>query len=208
MPAPGLIRDAPCFPGCCYDDTGAADAKFLQIAGVWAAMGRQAGRRPGCGILGAAMQRRRQAAGLFTGLSLAGFSLAGLSLAALGLALGLLLGACAHNAGDAAAANPELNAPPADYKHEILGAMHAYLNDPTGIRDAAIAEPALRTINNSTRYIVCLRYSAKKRGGYASEKEVAAVFMVGRFDRFVEKPQEACAGANYTPFPELQKLSR
>jgi hypothetical protein len=167
-------------------------------------MGRQAGRRPGCGILGAAMQRRRQAAGLFTGLSLAGSSVAGL-----GLALGLLLGACAHNAGDAAAANPELNAPPTDYKHEILGAMHAYLNDPTGIRDAVIAEPALRTINNSTRYVVCLRYAAKKRsGGYASEKEVAAVFMVGRFDRFVEKPQEACAGANYTPFPELQKLSR
>jgi hypothetical protein len=87
--------------------------------------------------------------------------------------------------------------------------MHAYLNDPTGIRDAAIAEPALRTINNTTRYVVCLRYNAKKRGGgYASEKEVAAVFMVGRFDHFVEKPQEACAGANYTPFPELQKLSR
>jgi hypothetical protein len=153
------------------------------------------------------MQRRRQSAGLFTALRLGGLSLARLRLAGLGLALGLLLGACAHNAGDAA--NPELNAPPADYKHEILGAMHAYLNDPTGIRDAAIAEPALRTINNSTRYVVCLRYSAKKRGGgYAGEKEVAAVFMVGRFDRFAEKPQEACAGANYTPFPELQKLSR
>ena len=150
------------------------------------------------------MQGRRQSAGLLSALRLPGLSLAGL-----GLALGLLLGACAHNPGDTAAANPELNAPPTDYKHEILGAMHAYLNDPTGIRDAAIAEPALRTINNSTRYIVCLRYTAKKRGGgYGGEKEVAAVFMVGRFDRFVDKPQEACAGANYTPFPELQKLSR
>jgi hypothetical protein len=170
------------------------------------AMAGKPGRRPGYGILGGrrSMQKRRQSAGLFTGLSIAGLSLAGL-----GLALGLLLGACAHNAGDAAAANPELNAPPTDYKHEILGAMHAYLNDPTGIRDAAIAEPALRTINNTTRYIVCVRFNAKKRGGgYAGEKEVAAVFMVGRFDRFVEKPQEACIGANYAPFPELQRLSR
>ena len=28
------------------------------------------------------------------------------------------------------------------------------------------------------------------------------------FDRFVEKPQEPCIGANYAPFPELQRLSR
>ncbi len=133
----------------------------------------------------------------------------GVSLAALSLVLSLGLGACAHNSSGDAAANSELNTPPADYRREILGAMHAYLNDPSGIRDAAIAEPALRTIGNSTRYVVCVRFNAKKRGGgYAGEKEMAAVFMVGRFDRFVDKAQEPCAGADYTPFPELQKLSR
>jgi len=142
----------------------------------------------------------RQSAGLFSGIRLAG----------LGLGLGLALGACAHNAssGDAAA-NSELNTPPADYRREILGAMHAYLNDPTGIRDAEVAEPALRTIGNSSRYVVCVRFNGKKRGGgYAGQKEMAAVFMVGRFDRFIDKAQEPCAGANYAPFPELQKLSR
>jgi len=125
--------------------------------------------------------------------------------------VGLILGACSHNAPstDAAAANSELNTPPADYKREILGAMHAYLNDPTGIRDAAIAEPALKTIGNTTRYVVCVRLNAKKRGGdYAGVKDMGAVFMVGRFDHFVEKAQEPCAGATYAPFPELQKLSR
>jgi len=146
------------------------------------------------------MRGCRQSAGFHTGMGLAG----------LGLVLGLGLGACAHNpSGDAAAANSELNAPPADYRREILGAMHAYLSDPSGIRDASIAEPALRTVGNSTRYVVCVRFNAKKRGGgYAGEKEMAAVFMVGRFDRFIEKAQEPCTGANYTPFPELQKLSR
>jgi hypothetical protein len=124
--------------------------------------------------------------------------------------LSLILGACAHNAPSADAADSELNSPPAaDYKREILGAMHAYFSDPTGIRDAAIAEPALKTIGNTTRYVVCVRLNAKKRGGgYAGVKDMAAVFMVGRFDHFVEKAQEPCAGANYAPFPELQKLSR
>jgi len=125
--------------------------------------------------------------------------------------LSLVLGACAHNAPstDAAAADSELNRPPTDYKREILGAMHAYLNDPTGIRDAGIAEPALKTIGNTTRYVVCVRFNAKKRGGgYTGAKDIAAVFMVGRFDHFVDKAQEPCAGATYAPFPELQKLSR
>ena len=129
----------------------------------------------------------------------------------LAVGMGLGLGACAHHNGapDPAAANSELNTPPTDYKHEILGAMHAYFNDPTGIRDAALSEPALRSINNPTRYVVCVRLNVKKHGGgYAGVKDIAAVFMVGRFDHFVEKPQEACAGMAYTPFPELQKLSR
>jgi hypothetical protein len=123
--------------------------------------------------------------------------------------LSFVLGACAHNAPSAEAVNSELNTPPTDYRREIIGAMHAYLNDPTGIRDAAIAEPALKTISNTTRYVVCVRFNAKKRGGgYAGVKDIAAVFMVGRFDHFVDKAQEPCAGATYTPFPELQTLSR
>jgi hypothetical protein len=130
----------------------------------------------------------------------------------LGLALGpvLVLGACSHNAPSTeAAADSEINTPPADYKRDILGAMHAYLNDPTGIRDAEIAQPAVKTVGSLPRYVVCLRFNAKKRGNeYAGVKEIAAVFMVGRFDRFVDKAQEQCAGAAYTPFPELQKLSR
>jgi hypothetical protein len=127
-----------------------------------------------------------------------------------GAFLAALLGACSHQAllvvaGD----DSEINTPPADYKREILGAMHVYLNDPTGIRDAEIATPALKSVGNAQRYVVCVRFNAKKRGDqYAGVKEIAAVFMVGRFDRFVDKAQEQCAGAAYTPFPELQKLSR
>jgi hypothetical protein len=122
----------------------------------------------------------------------------------------VVLGACSHHGPSAdAAADSEINTPPTDYKRDILGAMHAYLNDPTGIRDAEIAQPAVKPVGGLQRYVVCLRYNAKKRGNeYTGVKEIAAVFMVGRFDHFVDKAQEQCAGAAYTPFPELQKLSR
>jgi hypothetical protein len=117
---------------------------------------------------------------------------------------------CSHNAPSAETAeNSEINTPPTDYKREILAAMHAYLNDPTGIRDAEIASPALKTVGSYPRYVVCLRFNARKRGAeYAGVKEIAAVFLVGRFDHFLDKATEQCAGASYAPFPELQKLTR
>jgi hypothetical protein len=126
------------------------------------------------------------------------------------LGASLVLGACSHHAPAADAADDsDINTPPTNYKQDILGAMHAYLNDPTGIRDAEIAQPALKDVGGLHRYVVCVRYNAKKRGNdYAGVKEIAAVFMVGRFDRFVDKAKEPCAGAAYAPFPELQKLSR
>jgi hypothetical protein len=136
--------------------------------------------------------------------------------AGLGLGLALLIGGCSHDQGLSVAASSgddsEINVYPANYKSDILGAMHAYLNDPTGIRDAGMAEPALKTVGGNTRYIVCLRFNAKKgRTDYAGTKEIAAVFIAGRFDRFVEMAHgehEECAGAAYAPFPELQKLAR
>src|SRR4051812_17659403 len=54
---------------------------------------------------------------------------------------------------------------PANYRADILAFMHTYLNDPTGVRDAFISEPELRTLENFERYTVCLRYTARKSGG-------------------------------------------
>jgi hypothetical protein len=157
-------------------------------------------------------------------------------LAALILGLTLVLGGCSHGLGfgnAAAADDPDINVYPANYKPDLLGAMHAYLNDPTGIRDAGISDPALKAVGGLQRYVVCLRFNAKKHGSdYAGAKEIAAVFVAGRFDRFVEKAHtehaehaeraehaehaehgeqggaEQCAGLAYAPFPELEKLSR
>ena len=131
--------------------------------------------------------------------------------ASLFLGVILLLGACGQHLGlgtDASSSDAEaLNAYPTNYKSNILAAMHAYLNDPTGIHDAAISEPALKTSGNVTRYVVCLKFNPKKNASeYAGVKEIAAVFLLGRFDQFVEAAHDVCAGAAYVPFPELQKL--
>ena len=73
-----------------------------------------------------------------------------------------------------------VNAYPTNYKTDIVAAMRVYLNDPTAIRDATV---------------------------YEGMREVAAVFVAGRFDQFIETPKELCAGVTYAAFPELEKLS-
>jgi hypothetical protein len=127
------------------------------------------------------------------------------------LLLMLLLGGCSHHQLDAATGGSDdpANEMPKNYKPEILSAMHAYLNDPTGIHDAAIGTPTLKSTGSggATRYIVCVKFNPKKNArDYAGVKEVAAAFVAGRFDRFIETPHEQCADVAYAPFPELQKL--
>ena len=119
-----------------------------------------------------------------------------------------LLSCCAHNQPDSTGATA-LNAYPANYKSDILAGMHAYLDNPTGIRDAAIGEPVLKTEGGTTRYVVCLKFNAKKNrsNDYAGTKEIAAEFMIGRLNQFIENIKDLCTGVTYTPFPELQKLS-
>jgi hypothetical protein len=124
----------------------------------------------------------------------------------------LLLAGCAHHQSDEEAASDEVNAYPKTYKSDILAAMHAYLNDPTGIRDDGIGEPMLKPVNGVKHYVACLRFNAKKNArDYAGPKEMAAVYIAGRFDHFVDAPKsvhELCAGTNYAPFPELAALTR
>ena len=126
-----------------------------------------------------------------------------------GLLFGLMLvlDACAEPRR--VADDSELNVYPANYKAEIVAAMHAYLNDPTGIRDAGVSEPMVKSVGSDNRYLVCVRFNGKRRGSeYAGVKDVGALFIAGRFDRFIESVREQCAGATYAPFPELGKLTR
>src|SRR4051794_38012954 len=98
---------------------------------------------------------------------------------------------------------------PTNSRAEILAFMRTYLNNPAGVRDAAMAEPVQRTVGGRLRYVSCLRFTPRESdGSYRELRERAVLFVDGRLDRLVENAGEACAGAVYAPFPELGKLTR
>ncbi len=83
------------------------------------------------------------------------------------------------------------------------------LDDPTGIRGAFIAEPALKPLDKITRYVVCFRYDARGRDGkYLGNKDKAAVYYLGEITQIVDADRELCGAAKFQPWPELEKLCR
>jgi hypothetical protein len=98
---------------------------------------------------------------------------------------------------------------PTNYRTELLQFMKTYLNNPVGVKDAAVAEPVQRTVGGRLRYVTCLRYNAKDMSGtYLGLRERAILYVDARLDRIVEDAGEICAGAVYVPFPDMEKMVR
>jgi hypothetical protein len=98
---------------------------------------------------------------------------------------------------------------PSGYRAETLAFLHTYLNNPVGVREAAIAEPVQHTVGGRLRYISCVRYAERQSDGtYREPRDRAVVFVGGRLDRIIPNATEECAGAVYVPFMDLQKLER
>jgi hypothetical protein len=93
---------------------------------------------------------------------------------------------------------------PANYRSEIPAFLRSYLNDPAGLRDAAMAEPVQRPVAGRVRFVSCVRVLLPS----GKPQELAIVHVNGRLDRVSQNVQELCTGAVYAPFPELEKLSR
>ena len=98
---------------------------------------------------------------------------------------------------------------PSNYRTEVLAFMHTYLNNPVGVREAAMADPVQRTVNGRARFVSCLRFAEPHSDGtYRDARERAILFVNGRLDRMLQNASEVCAGAVYAPFPELEKMTR
>ena len=98
---------------------------------------------------------------------------------------------------------------PTNYRSEILAFMRTYLNNPVGVREAAMAEPVQRTVGGRQRYVSCLRYLAREADGSTrGVGERAVIYVDGRLDRLMENASELCAGSAYEAFPDLEKLTR
>ena len=101
-----------------------------------------------------------------------------------------------------------VNVYPDNYRAEILAYQRSYLNDPTGIRGAGIAQPALKSVGSAERYVVCVRFNAKNAtGAYAGVRDHLAIFLAGKLDQ-MGATRDQCRDATYEPFPELERLSR
>jgi hypothetical protein len=150
-----------------------------------------------------------------------------LTISAAGTVLAAALGGCTNHGQ--ARTDERANVYPENYKNELIGYLHSYINDPTQVHEAAISEPALRLVNaqqdnpldrigrsmgrgggsSLERYIVCVRFNAKDRDGrYTGVKQGMAIYSGGRFERFQEQRQGPCDQARYQPFPELETLGR
>jgi hypothetical protein len=91
----------------------------------------------------------------------------------------------------------------------LLAFMKTYLNNPVGVRDAAMADPVMRDVNGKMRYVACLRYSARESdGSYREPREHAVLFVNGRLDRMIEKSGELCTSVALAPFPDMEKMTR
>jgi len=127
------------------------------------------------------------------------------------LLLPLALGACLENEETRTASFDEsvVQPFPGNYRPETIAFMRTYLNDPVGVREAALAEPVQRTVGGRVRYVSCLRFAERQADGtYRAPRERAILFINGRLDRVLPNVAEVCEGAVYAPFPELEKMTR
>ena len=96
---------------------------------------------------------------------------------------------------------------PSRYKADVAGFLRTYLNNPRGVRDAYISEPALKQVSGTTRYVSCVRYNARDtRNQYQGNEEKIALFWAGGLNQFLPSQPEFCAGAAYQRFPEAEVL--
>ena len=98
---------------------------------------------------------------------------------------------------------------PDNFRSDALAYMHTYLNNPVGVRDAALADPVIRQVGGRPFYVACLRFTPRESdGSYRGMRERAVIYVNGRLDRIAEKSGDLCAGAVYAPFPELENMTR
>ncbi len=85
--------------------------------------------------------------------------------------------------------------------------MRNYFNDPTNVRDTGVSEPELKPMGLGNRFMSCIRYALRNVGVNPPGREHVVIFVGGKLDA-VRDGRDQCAGAAYTPFPELERLTR
>jgi hypothetical protein len=118
------------------------------------------------------------------------------------LLLGALLPAALSAAGCSKKDDPQVaaesNAFPANYRKDIAKFLTQSLTNRADFRGAMISEPAMKPVEDSQHYVVCVQFNPK-----SPIKTKAVVFLGGRMTQFVDSTPAQCADAAYQPFKEL-----
>jgi hypothetical protein len=112
----------------------------------------------------------------------------------------LVLAGCSGFGGklnQAPAVDP--NVYPARYKKDIATFLLTNLTDSADFHAASIAEPAIKPVGSSQRYVVCLRFT-----GHNQVKDKVVVYLAGNIIQFINPTPEQCGNALYQPFRELE----
>ena len=90
---------------------------------------------------------------------------------------GAMLAGCAGGereyTGPETAGGTSVNVAPENYRAEILAYQRSYLNDPSGIRSAAISQPALRKVGNVRA--LCRVRALQRQGAERARIQVCAI---------------------------------
>ncbi len=87
--------------------------------------------------------------------------------------------------------------------------MKTYLNNPAGVRDAAMAEPVQRTVGGRLRYVSCLRFTPGNPTALTASRASApySLSMAGSI-AWSRTPASPAPGRSMRRFPELEKMTR
>ena len=86
--------------------------------------------------------------------------------------------------------------------------MRTYLNNPTKVKDAYIAEPVLRPVGGKFRITspACVTIRGIPRTSTRAIKPVWRFFLGGKLSQFVPGTPEMCGGLAYMRYPEIESM--
>ena len=88
---------------------------------------------------------------------------------------------------------------PVNYRATLVTFLRRSLTDRADFHGAMIAEPALKPVGPSQRYVVCIQFNPNS----PNKTTKVAVYLSGQMTQFIDTTPEQCADALYQPFKEL-----
>jgi len=108
------------------------------------------------------------------------------------------LAGCSSSGKPQQTATADPNVFPANYRNALVAFLRRSLTDQPDFHGAMISEPAIKPVEASQHYVVCIQFSPQSK-----IKTKAAVFLSGQMTQFLDAAPEQCADAAYQPFNEL-----